>query len=88
MKKVEDLVLEEITWEDHFSNEAWITQEDLVKDDGGIFVTSVGYRLKETKNKVVLVQNVATNGHVSCAMTILKKTITKRNIVKENKEVK
>lgn len=83
MKTVEKLPLEEVIWEDHFSSTDWMTQEDMEKDDGGIFVTSVGYRIKETKHKIVLIQNMTSNGHVSGAMTILKKTVSKRTIIRE-----
>ena len=83
MKSLEKLPLEEVTWEDHFSSTDWATQDDMVKDDSSIFVTTVGYKLKETKLKIVLIQNVADNGHVSGSMTILKKTVTKRTTLRE-----
>ncbi len=86
---VEKLPLEEIVWEDHFSSTEWISNEDLVKSNESIFVTSVGYRIKETKTKITLIQNVTDNGHVSNTMTILKKTVTKRTIIREaQKETK
>jgi hypothetical protein len=83
MKTVDKLPLEEVVWEDHFSSTDWASQEDMIKDDESIYVTSVGYRLKETKHKIVLVQNVATNGHVSGTMTILKRTVSKRTLLRE-----
>ena len=83
MKSASSLPLEEVVWEDHFSSQDWASQEDMVADNASIFVTSVGYKLKETKQKIVLIQNVADNGHVSGSMTILKKTVSKRTIIRE-----
>lgn len=79
---VTKLPIEEITWEDHFSQEAWQSAAEFDLNDE-LFVSTVGYRLKETKTKVVLLQNVATNGQVSCTMTILKKTIKSRKMIRE-----
>lgn len=83
MKSIEKLPIEEVTWEDHFSSTEWMTQDDMDKDDGCIFVTTIGYRLKETKLKIILAQNVADNGHVAGLMTIIKKTVTKRTTLRE-----
>lgn len=80
--------LEEVTWEDHFSTTDWTTKDDESLDlKHGIFVTTIGYRLKESKLKVVLVQNVATNGALSGTMTILKKTVKSRTVIREAKEI-
>lgn len=85
MNKIEWLVklpIEEITWEDHFSSENWTTHDDE-EIEGSIFVTTIGYRLRETKTKVILIQNRATNGQIAGTMTIIKKTIKNRTIVRE-----
>jgi len=76
--------VEEIVWLDHYSTDAWAdpSVEDFVSD---IDVTSIGYVLKETKTKVVLCGNRASNGQIFGTITILKKTIKSRHIIKEDK---
>lgn len=79
---LEKLRVEEIEWEDHYSTDTWADPEetDFV---GSIFVKSIGRVLKETKTKVVLVPSIASNGQVFGTITILKKTIKSRTIVRE-----
>lgn len=74
--------IEEIVWEDHYSTDAWAdpATEDFVSD---MLVTSLGYVLKETRAKIVLVANQASNGHIFGTITILKKTIKNRTVVRE-----
>lgn len=79
---VEKMVLEEIIWEDHFSSTDWTSQDEFAKDER-IFVTSVGYRLKETRQRVTIIQNMTEGGMVSNTMTILKKNIQKRTVLRE-----
>lgn len=80
-----NLPIEEVVWEDHFSTTDWTSKADVMEDQS-VFVTSVGYRLKETKTKIVLIQNCADNDIVSNTMTILKKTVKSRTVIRE-KEV-
>lgn len=76
------LPVEEIEWEDHYSTDGWThtEDEDLVSP---VYVTSLGYRLKETKTKIVLIGNKATNGQIFGTITILKKTVRTRTVVRE-----
>lgn len=84
---VKSMPLEEVVWEDHFSTTDWTTKDDETLNLAhGLFVTTIGYRLKENKYKIVLVQNVVTNGTISGTMTILKKTVKSRTVIRE-KEV-
>jgi hypothetical protein len=78
-----DLPVEEIIWEDHYSTDDWRKHDD--EDVAGVvYVTSIGYRLKENRQRVVLVQNINTeNNQVSGTITILKRTIKKRTIVRD-----
>lgn len=76
------LPIEEIVWEDHFSSENWTKHDDEELLDS-IFVTTIGYRLRETKAKVILIQNRTDNAMISGTMTIIKKTIAKRTILRE-----
>lgn len=82
--KLEELPIEEVEWEDHYSTDRWTEHEDP-ELNGSIFVKTVGYKLKETKTKIILVQNSATNGQISGTMTIIKKTVKSRNIIREGK---
>ena len=78
-----NLPIEEIVWEDHFSTDDWKDHkdEDIANT---IFITSIGYLLKENRQRVVLVQNINNeNNQVSGTITILKRTIKKRTIVRE-----
>jgi hypothetical protein len=74
--------IELIEWEDHFSTDAW-TESDNVDLLDTILVTSVGFRIKETKTKIVLAANAATNGQIFGTITILKKTVKSRTILRE-----
>jgi hypothetical protein len=74
--------IELIEWEDHFSTDAW-TESDNVDLLDTILVTSVGFRIKETKTKIVLAANAATNGQIFGTITILKKTVKLRTILRE-----
>lgn len=82
--KLDDLPIEEIEWEDHYSSENWTAQDD-VDLQTSLYVKSVGYRLKETRTKIVLIQNCASNGMVSCSMTIIKKNVKSRTVIREGK---
>jgi hypothetical protein len=76
------LPLVEITWEDHFSSDEWTTQDDVTLA-GSVFVTTIGYLIKETRTKIVLAQNVSSAGNISGTMTILKKTVKTRTVIRE-----
>ena len=81
-----NLPIEEIVWEDHFSSTDWVDKDSVVHDtvDAHYFITSIGYRLKETKARVTLIQNYSQlNGQVSNTMTILKKNIKSRTLIKD-----
>lgn len=81
-EKLMKLPVEEVVWEDHFSMDGWTHAED--KDlVGEIYITSVGYLLRETKTKIILIQNRGTNAQISGAMTILKKTVKSRTRLRE-----
>jgi hypothetical protein len=74
--------IELIEWEDHYSTDAW-TDADNKELLDTILVTSVGFKLKETRTKIVLAANAATNGQIFGTITILKKTIKSRTILRE-----
>lgn len=76
------LPIEEITWEDHYSTDDWLSPDDK-ELHSNIYVTSIGYLLKETKTKIVLVFNKATNGNIFGTTTILKKTVKSRVTIRE-----
>jgi len=76
------LPIEEVVWEDHFSTDSWLAHDaEEVLDT--ILVTSVGYRLKETRAKIVLIQHRTTNAQIGGTITILKKTVKSRTIIRE-----
>lgn len=83
--KLDELPIEEITWEDHYSSDDWRDLEgtDL---DGAIYVKTIGYRLRETKTKIIVFQNVSTSEQISGTMTILKKTVKSRTVIREGKK--
>lgn len=76
-------VVEEIVWDDHYSTDDWQPHdnEDVART---ISVTSIGYKIKENRRTVVLAQNVNNeNKHISGTITIIKKNIKKRTIIRE-----
>lgn len=82
LERLAKLPLEEVVWEDHYSTEDWthVDDDELTQS---IFVTSVGYVLKETKTKLVLVANKSDNAQIFGTITILKKTIKKRTRIRD-----
>lgn len=74
--------IEEIVWEDHYTTDSWTDPktEDFLT---GVLVTSIGYVLKETRTKVVLVSNQGNHGQIFGTITILKKAIKERSVVRE-----
>lgn len=76
------LAIQEVVWEDHFSVDDWTTP-DSSDVDISINVTTIGYLLKETKTKIVLIQTHATNAMIAGTMTILKKTVKSRVTLRE-----
>lgn len=80
--KLANLPIEEIVWEDHFSTDDWKSHDDG-EIAGTMFVSSIGYRLKENRQRIVLVQNVSDSDQVSGTITVLKKTIKKRTVIRE-----
>lgn len=80
--KLAGLPVEEIVWEDHFSTDDWKSHDDKEVAET-MFVTSVGYRLKENRQRIVLVQNLSDSDQISGTITILKKTIKSRTVIRE-----
>jgi hypothetical protein len=83
--KLDELPIEEIEWEDHYSSDDW-RDHDGVDLEGAVFVKTIGYRLKETRTKIIVFQNFSTSDQISGTMTILKKTVKSRTVIREGKK--
>ena len=79
---MKELPLLEVEWEDHYSTTDWVEAAAADVLDS-VYVKSVGYLFKETKNKLVLVQNMSSSGQLAGTMTIMKKTIKTRTVLRE-----
>lgn len=79
--------IELIVWEDHFGgNRSWTELEELRQDNEHQYlIRSVGYVLAENKCRVTLVQNIGSNDLANHTMTIIKKNIVSRKILKKGK---
>lgn len=77
--------IEYIKWEDHSGGYSrWTDSADIASDnDHSYTIESVGFVLAENKHRVTLVQNIAVNDMANHTMTIIKKNILVRKILKK-----
>ena len=76
-----DLV--EVEWLDHYSQDAWMTIEDLNDTDSVDYtVTTVGVLVKETKDWLYIASTV-NKEYICQTMCILKRCVTKRKVLKK-----
>lgn len=71
-----------IDWLDHsgFTRGSWHDTEDTMELDP-IFVTSIGYLLKETKEYIILASSITNADHTAGESCILKSCIKKRKFL-------
>jgi hypothetical protein len=63
----------EITWLDHYANDAWIDIEEI--EINNTICTSVGYFVKENTNYIVLARTITNDGLCDGLMFIIKDVI-------------
>lgn len=77
--------IELIKWEDHSGGIMRWTDIDEMKstNDNPYTVETVGYVIAENRHRLTLIQNYACNDMGNHAMTIIKKNIINRRVLKK-----
>lgn len=77
--------IEYIKWEDHSGGYSrWTEKGEIASDnDHAYTIESIGFVLAENKNRVTLIQNISINDMANHTMTIIKKNIITRKVLKK-----
>ena len=72
-----------IVWEDHTSNDNWVTQENMKEQTATATIHSVGWLIQEDKRQYVIASAIdLSDGTTGTTQTILKKVAKKTVLAK------
>lgn len=78
------MAIVEVFWVDSYSRSGWEDADEMLKnlDDKDIGCLTVGYLLRETDDRVTIIQSQAGVGNIGDAMTIPKRAILEMSTLK------